>query len=131
VISGIGIDLVELERFRRRLDELGDALVSEVFLPGEITYCKTQIRSYRHYAVRLAAKEAAFKALGKGLSDGLRFRDVEVMREQGGSVWLRFHGLAERLIKKQGVIRVHLSLTHGEQTAAAVVVMEAATNGSD
>ncbi|MCD4732602.1 holo-ACP synthase [bacterium] len=126
MISGIGIDLVELERFRRRLDELGDALVSELFLPAEAAYCNSQARPYRHYAVRLAAKEAAFKALGKGLSDGLRFRDVEVVRESGGSVWLRFHGLAERLTKEQSVIRVHLSLTHGDTTAAAVVVMEAA-----
>jgi len=131
VISGIGIDLVELERFRRRLDELGDALIAELFLPAEAAYCNSQVRPFRHFAARLAAKEAAFKALGKGLSDGLRFRDVEVLRDPGGSVRLCFHGLAERLIKEQGVVRVHLSLTHGETTAAAVVVMEIATNRSD
>ena len=125
MISGIGIDIVELERFRHRLDELGDALVTELFLPDEAAYCNSQARPFRHFAARLAAKEAAFKALGKGLGDGLRFRDIEVVRESGGSVGLRFHGLAERLIEEQDVVRVHLSLTHGDTTAAAVVVIEA------
>ena len=71
---------------------LTDELIAELFLPQEIEYAGSQAHPWENFAARFAAKEAAFKALGAGLSQGLRFRDVEVCREVSGAVSLRFLG---------------------------------------
>jgi holo-[acyl-carrier protein] synthase len=121
VILGVGIDIVSLDAFRRRLD---DALVEELFLPAEIAYASSQARSIEHYAARFAAKEAAFKALGAGLAQGMRFADVEVVRDPAGAVELRLSGRAAEVAAERGLSAAHLSITHSRSDAAAVVVLE-------
>lgn len=121
MITGIGIDIVTLATFRRRLD---DDLVAELFLPAEIAYCRTQARSWESYAARFAAKEAAFKALQAGLEQGLRWHHVEVVRDPAGPVALRLHGAAALLADQLGVTHGHLSLSHTAENAIAMVVLE-------
>ena len=122
MIIGTGIDIVDVSTFRRRLSE---ELVAELFLPDEVTYCRTQARSWENFAARFAAKEAAFKALGAGLEQGLRWHQVEVVRDPAGPVALRLHGLAAELAAGQGVTACHLSLSHSSENAIAMVIMEA------
>lgn len=124
LIKGIGIDLVEVERFRRGHREGDIEFTEEVFTPAEVSYCRSQARYWEHFAARFAAKEAAFKALGAGLNRGLTWRMVEVVRDSSGAVFLVFSGRATELARTQGVTRIHLTLTHTEHTAAAVVVLE-------
>ena len=124
MIKGIGIDLVEVERFRRGHREGDIGFTEEVFTPAEIRYCRSQARSWEHYAARFAAKEAAFKALGAGLDRGLAWKMIEVVRDSSGAVSLVFSGRATELARIEGVTRIHLTLTHTEHTAAAVVVLE-------
>lgn len=121
MITGIGIDIVTLATFRRRLD---DGLVAELFLPQEIAFCSTRARSWESYAARFAAKEAAFKALQAGLEQGLRWHHVEVLRDPAGPVALRLHGEAARLAAEKGVTACHLSLSHTSENAIAMVVLE-------
>jgi holo-[acyl-carrier protein] synthase len=124
MIKGIGVDLVEVERFRRGHREGGLEFTEEVFTPAETRYCRTQARYWEHFAARFAAKEAAFKALGAGLAQGLSWRMVEVMRDPTGAVSLVFSGRATELARRLGVVRIHLTLTHDRRYAAAVVVLE-------
>lgn len=126
MIIGVGIDIVSLDAFRRRLD---DALTEELFSPGEIAYAATQARSWEHYAARFAAKEAAFKALGAGLAQGMRFSDVEVVRDPAGAVELRLRGRAAEIAAERGLSASHLSITHSRSDAAAVVVLEGRKEG--
>jgi holo-[acyl-carrier protein] synthase len=121
MIVGLGIDIVDLDVFRGRLD---DALIDELYLPAEAAYCRTQVRFWENFAARLAAKEAAFKALGAGLAQGLRFRDVEVVRGPSGAVELALHGAAAARAAEVGARRLFVSLTHSREAAAAVVVAE-------
>ena len=122
MIIGVGIDIVDIEEFRKRLSpELED----ELFLPSEKAYASAMARSWENYAVRLAAKEAAFKALGAGLSQGMGWKDVEVTRNDGtGRVALRFHGRAEEIAGERNVIASHLSMSHSRRSAIAVVLLE-------
>jgi holo-[acyl-carrier protein] synthase len=122
VIVGIGIDIVDLDEFRARLS---DALVREVFLPGEQAYAASRARPWESYAARFAAKEAAMKALGAGLSQGLRWVDVEVRRNGDGDLDLRLDGLALEAARAKGVTRSWVSVSHSGRSAAAVVVLEA------
>ena len=123
MIIGVGIDIVDIDVFRSRLT---DEIAEELFLPSEREYADSRARSFESLAVRLAAKEAAFKALGQGLSQGLSWKDVEVRRDEStGSVWLDLHGPAELLAKEKGVGATCLSMSHGKRSAIAVVIMEA------
>jgi holo-[acyl-carrier protein] synthase len=127
MIAGVGIDLVEIARVERLLDGKGDRAIARLFTDAEVTYARSRARPAMHLAARLAAKEAAFKAL-TGSDDArlIGWREVEVVSpEGGGAPALRFHGRAEARARELGVSRAHLSLTHTDGTAGAVVVLEA------
>lgn len=120
MIVGAGIDIVNVVEFRERLDT---ALTEELFLPGEIAYARTQARAWENFAARFAAKEAAFKALGAGLAQGLRWHDVEVVRDASGAVSLELHGAARDRAAELEVTGSRVSLSHTRSQAMAVVVM--------
>jgi holo-[acyl-carrier-protein] synthase len=71
-----------------------------------------------------AAKEAAAKALGTGISFGVNWLEIEVVREPSGRPSLRFHGRAAQIAGRLGVVRSALSLTHTAQLAMASVLLE-------
>ncbi len=115
-MTGIGIDLIEIERLERAI-ERRPRLAERVFSPGELEQSRSKARPARHLAARFAAKEAALKALGLG---GLRLHEVEV--EGGGDEppRLRLHGEAAEVASREGV-ELSVSLTHSREMAAAVV----------
>lgn len=121
MIIGIGIDIVELGRFKKRLSP---DLIQELFLPDETSYCQTQRHNEENFAGRFAAKEAVFKALGAGLEQGLRWHDVEVCKESSGAVRLEFSGRASELAAQKKVTHSHVSISHSRQNAIAMVVLE-------
>ncbi len=120
-IIGVGIDIVDIGIFRSRLD---DGMVSELFLPGEIEYCSSRARPWESYAARFAAKEASFKALGAGLSQGLRWKNVEIIKEESGAVSVQLNGRALEQARDKQVKQVRLSISHSGDNAIAVVTME-------
>ncbi len=120
-IIGVGIDIVDIGIFKSRLD---DGMVSELFLPGEIEYCSTRARPWESYAARFAAKEASFKALGAGLSHGLRWKNVEVIKDESGAVSVLLSGKALEQAKNIQVKQIRLSISHSGENAIAVVTME-------
>lgn len=120
-VIGVGIDIVDLDVFKKRLDE---GMIEELFLPSERDYCSSRARSWESYAARFAGKEATFKALGSGLSQGLRWKNVEIVKLESGDVDVILNGRADELARNQKVDRVHISLTHTAQNACAVVILE-------
>jgi holo-[acyl-carrier protein] synthase len=126
MIIGIGIDIVDVERMRRAVDDpkTGQRFRTRVFTAAEIAYCERRRHGYAEsFAVRFAAKEAVMKALGQGLGDGIGFREIEVVREHGAPT-LRVTGTAATRAAALGITRWHLSLTHTATTAMAYVVAE-------
>ena len=125
MIVGVGIDLVEIARVERLLADKGKRLLTRLFTEQEVAYATSRARPAMHLAARLAAKEASFKALA-GSQDArlIGWRDVEVVSHPHGPPTLAFHGRADLRSREVGVYRTHLSLTHTESTAAAVVVLE-------
>lgn len=122
MIIGVGIDLADVKEFR---EKLCDDLISELFLTEEIEYCRSQVRYWENFAGRFAAKEAMFKALGKGLSSGLRFRDVELIRcADTGAVSIKLHGEALLEAEKLGVLKLSVSISHTRESAIAIVIAE-------
>jgi len=124
MILGTGIDLVEIARFRKVIDRLKDRFVMRVFTPGEQQFCNEHRDPVPHFAVRFAAKEAAFKALGTGWAKGVTWLDVEVQRQRQDAPTMALYGEAQRLSAALGAHSVHLSLSHTDQWAIAMVILE-------
>jgi holo-[acyl-carrier protein] synthase len=124
VISGSGIDVVEIERIQHAIDRYGPRFLNRVYLAAEQAYCLRKRQSAESFAARFAAKEAAAKALGTGISFGVSWLEIEVVREPSGRPTLRFHGRAAEIAARQGVVRSNLSLTHTAELAVASVVLE-------
>ena len=126
MIVGLGIDAVDIDRVERMLADRGERMLARLFSEGERRYVQTKVAPGQHFAVRLAAKEAAYKALaGNELARGIGWRDVEVLTRADGSPELRMHGRAAERFAELGAVRTHVSLTHSQTTAVAVVVLEA------
>ncbi len=124
MILGLGTDLVEIERLRASLARFGPRFLERVFTPGERAYAAGKRFPEQNFAARFAAKEAAAKALGTGLSQGIGWQELEVARAPGGAPRLMLHGRAEALARELGVARSSLSLTHTDRYAFAVVILE-------
>ena len=122
---GLGIDLVEIARVRRLIDARGDRAMARLFTEGEREYAGYRVDPIRHFAARIAAKEAAFKALsGNDLARGIGWRELEIFSRPDGGPVLRLHGRAERRAAEIGVTRIHVTICHTYTTAVAVVALE-------
>ncbi|HYK91649.1 MAG TPA: holo-ACP synthase [Acidobacteriota bacterium] len=124
MIIGIGIDIVEIRRFRAVLERQKERFTQRVFTPGELEYCRAHRDPVPHFAARFAAKEALFKALGTGWAREVSWLDVSVRREGQGAPTIALQGEAGRISVGMGAQKVHLSLSHTDESAVAVVVLE-------
>jgi len=124
VITGLGVDIVEIDRMRAAL-ERHPRMKERLFSAEERAYCDKRSRPEVHYALRFAAKEAVLKALGTGFS-GMHFTDVEVIRENSGRPVPRLSGRAAERAEELGIVEMHLSLsfTHTTAVASAVAITE-------
>jgi holo-[acyl-carrier protein] synthase len=116
----VGIDAVEIDRFRRVLART-PGVARRLFTDAERAYGERARDSAPRLAARFAAKEATMKALGVGLG-AFKFHDVEVVRAPSGKPSLRLTGGAAALAAANAVTELHLSITHSEVTAEAVVI---------
>lgn len=116
---GLGLDAVEIERFRRVLART-PGVAHRLFTEDERAYAARFADSAPPLAGRFAAKEATMKALGVGLGS-FGFREVEVVREPSGAPSLRISGAAAALAAARGVTSFRVSITHTDLTAHAVV----------
>lgn len=126
-ILGTGIDTIEVERIKRALERsaTGERFRARVFTEGEIAYCESRGRArYQSYAARFAAKEAAMKALGTGWARGVRWRDIEVVREESGKPTLKLAGVALSIADGLGVKHIAMTITHSGNLAIAQVIFE-------
>ena len=125
MIIAVGIDMVEIARVERLLASKGDHALRKLFTDAERAYATSRPRPAINLAARVAAKEAAYKALrGTREARAIGWRAVEVTLAEDGSPWLLLHGGAARRAIELGVTRIHLSLSHTTSSAAAVVVLE-------
>jgi len=124
VIVGLGIDLVEIARMETAIARHPERLVQRVFTETERRECENRHRPAMHYAARFAAKEAFLKAVGLGLCGGMRWRDIGVVHAPSGKPSLVVQGRAAERMRELGAVRALVSLTHTDDHATAVVILE-------
>lgn len=122
-IAGLGTDLAEVDRIAEKIGK-ERGFRELVFSQGEIDYCESRTHKFEHYAARFAAKEAFFKALGTGWTNGTAFNEVEIVHDALGKPGLILTGGTARTLDAAGIRRIHVSLSHVKSMASAVVIIE-------
>lgn len=97
MIIGIGIDLVDIRRIERLIQRFGDPFLQKIFTKEERAYASASPHPSQAYANRFAAKEAASKALGTGMREGIGWQDIEIIRAPTGAPSLHFHRRAHEI----------------------------------
>jgi len=124
MILGTGVDIAETSRIEQSLERHGERFTKRVFTPGEIAYCERFKNRAERYTARFAAKEAAFKALGTGWREGIRWLDVEVVHQPSGKPELVLTGKALEVAHELRVTRMSVSISHSDRYVVALVVFE-------
>lgn len=122
MILGLGTDLVAIGRVEEVLTRHQERFLDRVFTRGEQADCLGRARPATHLAARLAAKEAAMKALGSGWGLGVRWQDVEVRSGGATPPTLHLTGAARARAEARGIRQAMVSLSHDGDYAIAVVV---------
>lgn len=126
MIIGLGIDIVEIDRIRHSLDRFGQRFIDKLLHESETADLNLDdmTAAAPRVAARFAAKEAGVKALGTGFSAGIGPRDIRVISLPSGQPAIGLYGKALEHADALGIHAAHVSISHGRDTACAVVVLE-------
>ena len=121
----VGVDVIEVERIRQSIEDLGEDFAHRVFTDEEIKYCDSKkVNKYQHYAGRFAAKEATFKAVSDLLSDkySLSWKNIEITNSASGKPKLEFISLDKKVEKELSkIVDKDISISHLKDYAMANV----------
>lgn len=122
MVVGIGIDLIEISRVKRAIENPN--FTQRVFTPAERLYCESRGRQgASSYAARFAAKEALMKALGTGMAGGGTWQEIEILPDPQGKPVLTLSGVFDQLARQLFVSKIFVSLSHAQELATAQVLL--------
>ncbi|MDZ7698986.1 MAG: holo-ACP synthase [Deltaproteobacteria bacterium] len=124
MIYGTGVDLIKIERMSGVVSRWGDRFLNRVFTAEEIRFCRGRPSPHEAFALRFAAKEAFSKALGLGMRQGVRWRDIEVFHDPAGKPGLKLSGVSWQICRSNDINGIHLSLSDDGAYGVAVVILE-------
>ena len=127
MILGIGIDIIEVARIASSYERFGERFLKRILLADEISYCLSHRTPAPFLAARFAAKEAISKAFGTWIGAQLGWQDMEVKRKASGEPYVVLHAAGEKLLAQRNARMVLISLSHTQQHAAAVAILESQT----
>ncbi len=123
----LGVDVIETDRIRDSFLKLGDRFKNRIFTSAEQQYCDKQKDPVLHYAARFCAKEALSKALKTGIAGGVKWTDMEILKDpRTQAPYVVLHGKAKEFFNIRKGIQIDISLAHSHTvaTASAVIVSE-------
>ena len=116
-----GTDIIEIERIRESIENMGNSFINRIYTENEIKYCEARGKQkYQHYAARFAAKEAAFKAVSGQIDDkyNVCWKDFEVTNDEQGRPSIKLVGIDEKSIEN-----IDISISHCKKYAVANVTV--------
>lgn len=126
-IAGIGTDIIEIARLEAKASSL-DKLAARVLTKTELAIYTGHSAPVRYLAKRFAAKEAAVKALGTGIGNGVSWQHIEVRNNALGQPSLAFSGYVAELCEQRGIRASFVSISDETHYATATVVLETAAD---
>jgi holo-[acyl-carrier protein] synthase len=124
VILGTGIDIIEVQRVTAAYEKYADRFINRILRQSEISYCLSHRNPGPFLAARFAGKEAISKAFGTGIGAQLGWQDLEICRRPSGEPYVVLHAKAIDLLRERGGRVVHLSLSHTDNLATAIAILE-------
>ena len=121
-----GTDIVSVARIARIVETRGPRFLNRWFTPAEIAYCSAMAEPNRHFAARLAAKEAVFKALHASPSGPVPWRHIEIAHDEVGAPAVRLSGAMAEAAERAGLGELRISLSHCDEFATAVAIADLA-----
>ena len=121
--AGMGIDIVDIRRFRKTIATHGEKFLSRIFLPSEKKYCGAKPNPWIHYAGRFAAKEAVAKAFGTGIGKEIAWLDIEVLSLDSNAPLVKLRRCAKRFAGRRGIKNILVSISHTHAHTAAVALL--------
>ena len=121
MVLGVGIDIIEIERIKKSVDEFGDAFLKKIYTKTELDYSLSRVNKYQHLAARFAAKEAIYKALSNDTTKAYSWQDVEIYNELNGLPKVKFSGELKDYLNDGKEIKI--SMSHSENYVTCVAVL--------
>lgn len=122
MIKGIGTDIAEVDRIKNSIEKYGKRFLNRIFTETEIEYCeKFGETKYVHYAARFCAKESFSKAIGTGITQGFKFKEIGIKNAPSGNPSVELSG---GLSEKWGSYKIEITLSHTDNYAVAFLTME-------
>lgn len=119
-----GTDIVSVARLEALITAQGSTFLQRWFTPQEIRYCTGKAFPSRHFAARLAAKEAVVKGLRLAADEPVPFACIEIVHDEHGAPLARLSGRVQEVAAAAGVLDVQVSLSHCDEYATAVALVE-------
>lgn len=126
MVLGIGIDIIEIERIQKSIDEYGDAFLKKIYTKTEIDYSLSRPNKYQHLAARFAAKEAIYKALSNDTDTVYSWQDVEIYNEVNGLPKVKFYGSLKDYLNHGKELKI--SMSHSENYVTCVAILYSTKN---
>ena len=123
MISGTGIDIIEISRIKNAVRRWKDSFLRRIFTENEINYSQARKFSYQHLAARFAAKEAVLKAIGDSSNHRINLREVEVLNDESGKPYIRLCGEAKKIKEKKKISDIIISMSHTHKLAVANAIL--------
>ena len=128
MILGVGTDIFEVSRMKAVIKKNDRSLLDDIFTDGEIEYCEKMRYKEQHYAARFSAKEAFMKAIGTGWRFGIRFKEIDIYRNELGEPKIKLLGKALEISENLKISNISISLSHTKSIATAIVILETENN---
>jgi holo-[acyl-carrier protein] synthase len=121
MVLGIGIDIIEIERIKKSIDQFGDRFLNKIYTQVELEYSLAKPSKYQHLAARFAAKEAVAKALSSVKENGFNWKDIEIYNKDNGMPVVKLYGDLERIVKDGKELKISMSHSDNYVTCFAIL----------
>ncbi len=121
MVIGIGIDIIEIDRIKKSIDDYGDQFLQKIYTENEIKYCLSKQDKYQHLAARFAAKEAIYKAISSNWNSELSWQDMDIVNAPNGMPEVKFRGHLEKFLSKDKELKISMSHSRDYVTCVAIV----------
>jgi holo-[acyl-carrier protein] synthase len=121
-IFGVGSEVIECLRVARMIERHGERFINRVYTTDEVRYCNSRVQATQHFAGRWAAKEAVLRALGVRSRKSFDWRNIEVLRDEGGRDQVLFRGAARDIVEQADIGEIFISIAQCRSVATAHAV---------
>lgn len=121
MVLGVGIDIIEIDRIKKSIDDLGDQFLNKIYTDIEREYSLSKKNKYQHLAARFAAKEAIIKALSSVADSGYSWKDMEIFNEPNGMPKVALHGKIKELLGDDKELKISMSHSDNYVTCFAIL----------